>query len=510
MNLSHGKIALAITGLPKLNISKYKRIAFLLCILLLSIHVSYAQTKSNSVQQINELNDMFARIAASNAYVEDLNYNDAEAINLPLGLKRTIGGMEITIAISRFALQTSSTELGVYAKAVIPQGTSGGRTVLFFGAEGIKGTHTGGLAGELKLSLLHDVEIPFNGGNTKIVLKGNGLSKDRGISQSDTYMTIGCDGFHNLAIDAEVHFPTSLIVRAGGQDTANGSTYKPATDNINKDRNLSNQVIGHFNTVIESWNDLLVSLDLPSFEIKGLKDYVFSLNNVILDFSSKRNAKTIRFPQEYQQNYLPDEQVLWRGVYAENVSVTLPEAFSRASFSAKGLLIDDYGITGLFSADSILSLDKGSADGWRFSVDHFGLNLMAGELVAAEFTGRLGLPFKGKNTTLGYEGYLQPNNEYTMRVKNEDALDFSIFKAKAHLEKNSSVTLRLVENRFIPEAILHGYMTLGKRETATPHHKQNLIRLVSAVLDSRQLLLTFPQNTSVMKERQNWDTFLYL
>lgn len=455
------KIQTVFIALLKKNIACY-RISILLCTLLLSTNVSFSQTKNNSIQQIGDLNNMFARIAETNAYVEDLNYNEEEAINLPIGMKRTIGGMEITIAISRFALQTSSTELGVYAKAVIPQGTNGGRTVLFFGAEGIKGTHTGGLVGELKLSLLHDVEIPFNGGNTKIVLKGNGLRKDRGISQSDTYMIIGCDGFHNLAIDAEVHFPTSLIVRAGGQGTANSSTYKPATNNINKDGNLSNQVIGHFNTVIESWNDLLVSLDLPSFEIKGLKDYVFSLNNVILDFSSKRNAKTIRFPQEYQQNYLPDEQVLWRGIYAENVSVTLPEAFSRASFSAKGLLIDDYGITGLFSADSILSLDKGSADGWRFSVDHFGLNLMAGELVAAEFTGRLGLPFKGKNTTLGYEGYLQPNNEYTMRVKNEEALDFSIFKAKAHLEKNSSVTLRLVENRFIPEAILHGYMTLGK------------------------------------------------
>lgn len=455
------KIQTVFIALLKKNIACY-RISILLCTLLLSTNVSFSQTKNNSIQQVGDLNNMFARIAETNAYVEDLNYNEEEAINLPIGMKRTIGGMEITIAISRFALQTSSTELGVYAKAVIPQGTNGGRTVLFFGAEGIKGTHTGGLVGELKLSLLHDVEIPFNGGNTKIVLKGNGLRKDRGISQSDTYMIIGCDGFHNLAIDAEVHFPTSLIVRAGGQGTANSSTYKPATNNINKDGNLSNQVIGHFNTVIESWNDLLVSLDLPSFEIKGLKDYVFSLNNVILDFSSKRNAKTIRFPQEYQQNYLPDEQVLWRGIYAENVSVTLPEAFSRASFSAKGLLIDDYGITGLFSADSILSLDKGSADGWRFSVDHFGLNLMAGELVAAEFTGRLGLPFKGKNTTLGYEGYLQPNNEYTMRVKNEEALDFSIFKAKAHLEKNSSVTLRLVENRFIPEAILHGYMTLGK------------------------------------------------
>ncbi len=434
------------------------------CALLLSINISYSQSKNN-IQQIEKLNNIFARIAENNAYVEDLNYNDEEVINLPLGMKRTIGGMEVTIAVSRFALQTSSTELGVYAKAVIPQGADGKRTVLFFGAEGVKGTHTGGLTGELKLSLLHDVEIPFNGGKTKIVLKGNGLSNERGISQSDTYMTIGCDGFHNLALDAEVHFPTSLIVKAGGQNVERGETrYGQSAGDYYEEGNFSNQVIGHFRTVTDSWDDLLVSLDLPSFEIKGLKDYTFSLDNVILDFSSKRNSNTILFPQEYQQGYLPDEQALWRGVYAENVSITLPKAFSRASFSAKGLLIDDYGITGLFSADSILSLDRGSADGWRFSVEHFGLNLIANELVSAEFSGQLGLPFKGKNTTLGYEGYLQPNNEYTLRVKNEEALDFSIFKAKAYLEKNSNITLRLVEERFVPEAILHGYMTLEKSE----------------------------------------------
>lgn len=458
------KIQTVFIALLKKYIACY-RISILLCTLLLSTNVSFSQTRSNSIQQIGDLNNMFARIAETNAYVEDLNYNEEEAINLPIGMKRTIGGMEITIAISRFALQTSSTEIGVYAKAVIPQGADGKRTVLFFGAEGIKGTHTGGLTGELKLSLLHDVEIPFNGGNTKIVLKGKGLNKERGFSQSNTYMTIGCDGFHNLAMDAEVHFPTSLIVKAGGQNIERNETkHRLSTDDFDKENNSLNQVIGHFNTVIDSWDDLLVSLNLPSFEIKGLKDYIFSLDNVILDFSSRRNSDITRFPQEYQQGYLPDEQALWRGVYAENVSVTLPNAFSRASFSAKGLLIDDYGITGLFAADSILSLDRGSADGWRFSVDHFGLNLIANELVSAEFSGKLGLPFKGKNTTLGYEGYLQPNNEYTLRVKNEEALDFSIFNAKAHLEKNSNITLRLVEDHFVPEAVLHGYMTLGKSE----------------------------------------------
>lgn len=443
----------------------YNWITILLCILLLGINVSYSQTKGDSTQQIEELNNMFARIAESNAYVEDLNINEEEAINLPIGMKRTIGGMEITIAISRFALHTSYSELGVYAKAIIPQGTDGNRKVLFFGVEGVKGSHTGGLVGELKLSLLHDVEIPFNGGKTTIILKGNGLSKNRGISESDTYMTIGCDGFHNLALDAEVYFPTSLMVKVGGQDVGGDKTSyrQPEVDYNNKD-NLSNQVIGHFRTVIDSWDDLLVSLNLPSFEIKGLKDYIFSLDNVILDFSSKRNSNTIQFPMEYQQGYLTEEQSLWRGVYAENVSITLPKAFSRASFSANGLLIDDYGISGLFVADSILPLDKGNADGWRFSVDHFGLNLIANELVSAEFSGKLGLPFKGENTTVGYEGYLQPDNEYTFRVKNEELLDFSIFNAKAHLDKNSNITLRLEKDHFVPEAVLHGYMTLGKRE----------------------------------------------
>ena len=110
------KIQTVFIALLKKNIACY-RISILLCTLLLSTNVSFSQTKNNSIQQIGDLNNMFARIAETNAYVEDLNYNEEEAINLPIGMKRTIGGMEITIAISRFALQTSSTELGVYAKA---------------------------------------------------------------------------------------------------------------------------------------------------------------------------------------------------------------------------------------------------------------------------------------------------------------------------------------------------------------------------------------------------------
>lgn len=415
------------------------RVLFLVLVLLCSLVTAIAQEGSSTQSQLERINRTFARISESNAYVESLDYNDLAMVHLPIGMKRTISGMEVTIAVNRFALSTTHSELSVYAKAVIPQGDKGKRLVLFFGAEGVKGTHLGGLAGEVKLSLLQDVEIPFNGGNTTLVLKGE-FNEKKGLAESNTYMTINCDGFKNLALDAEVHFPTSLMTSA--QD--------------------GGQVIGRFSTVVDDWDDLLVSMSLPAFEIKGLRAYVFDVRDVVFDLSSVRNFGDIRFPDEYEQGFLPDERTLWRGVYAKNVSVTLPKAFSNARFSAKDLVIDDNGITGVFAADSILGFDKGSASGWSFSVDRFAMQLVASELVASELKGRLGLPFKGKTTALAYEGFMQMHDRYTLAVRPDSLIDFSIFNAQAQLDPSSYVKLDLIGDRFVPEAVLHGQMSLGK------------------------------------------------
>lgn len=414
-------------------------------------------------KQLEEVERIFTTISANNSYVADLNFHEGENIHLPLGVKRTIGGIEVTVAISHLELAEEHTELGVYAKAVIPQGQDGRRSILFFGAEGVKGTHTGGLAGELKLSLLHDVGISFNNGNTKIVLKGGELGKDNGAPTSQTYMTADCDGFKSLSLDAEVHFPTSLLVKVGAQDESSPS---------------SNAVIGHFSTVVNHWDDLLVSMTLPNFEINGLKDYIFSVENVVLDFSSLRNSEQIQFPAGYER-YLTDDPSLWRGVYARNVSITLPRAFSQAHISAQNLIIDDQGISGLFAADNVLPLEKGSADGWPFSVDRFSMEFVANELTAANFKGRLGLPFQGEHTTLRYDGLLRPGGEYVMKVLTDTMMDFSIFNAKAQLDPNSYISLRLASNRFIPEAVLHGYMSLAGAGATLPKLTFRNLKLTS-------------------------------
>ena len=434
------------------------------CLLYLPSKV-YAQTSQNTQRQLEAVERTFADLAQRNAYVESLDYNDLPMAHLPIGMKRTVSGMEVTIAVNRFALGPAHSELAIYAKAIIPQGSDGRRLVLFFGAEGVKGTHSGGLADEVKLSLLRDIEIPFNGGNTSLVLKG-GFNRTRGISESNTYMTINCDGFKNLALDAEVHFPTSLISSA-----INGE-----------------QVVGRFSTVIESWDDLLVSMSLPSFEIKGLRGYVFDANDVVFDFSSVRNSKDIDFPKEYEQGFLPDERTLWRGIYAKSVSVTLPKAFSNARFSAENLLIDDNGITGIFAADNVLQLDQGSASGWKFSVDRFAMHLVASELVSSELKGRLGLPFKGETTTLAYEGFMQMNDRYTLVVRPDSSLSFSIFNAEAQLDPSSYVKLDLIDDKFVPEAVLHGRMALGKTEGLDDLKGSESVKLAS--LKFRNLRLT--------------------
>ena len=162
------------------------RVSLLILAMLCSLTFSFAQERSSAQSQLERIGRTFTRIAESNTYVESLDYSDLPIVTLPIGMKRTISGMEVSIAVNRFALSPHHSELGVYAKAVIPQGTYGKHLVLYFGAEGIKGSDTGGLADEIRLSLLQDVEIPFNGRNTKLVLRGS-MDTQRGISNSNTY-----------------------------------------------------------------------------------------------------------------------------------------------------------------------------------------------------------------------------------------------------------------------------------------------------------------------------------
>ncbi|MDR2816144.1 MAG: hypothetical protein LBB62_05525 [Proteiniphilum sp.] len=409
------------------------------------------QSGFNSEMQLERVRNLFAMVSQANSYTEELQPADLNI--LPIGLKKTVNNMEVTIAIDKVIFGTVYMELSVFARAVIPQGTDGKRMELFFGASGIKLSYEGSIVGDATLSLLADIEIPFNNGNTVIVLKG-GYDATRGISQSETFMSIDCKGFKELGVNAEVVFPKTLLRPASNTD---GDVVK-----------------GHFQTVIESWNDLLVEISLPSFYIVGLDDFEFNVRDVVFDFSDSRNSQSTRFPSGYEQKYMvPGAATIWRGVSAREISITLPKQFStvdgvRTQIAASDMIIDDYGISGHFTADNVLPFDKGSAGGWNFSVNSFELQFEANKLIAAGFGGRLGLPFKGENTSLDYTAIIKPNNEYIMQVASVENIDFSIFNAKASILPNSYVTMHVVGGEFRPTAVLHGQMRIMHNSDAAP------------------------------------------
>lgn len=398
-----------------------------------------------SPEDYNKAVQTFYKLDQTGNYSEALTYADMNI--LPMGIHQTKNNIDITIAVSDIRWETAYTELTVFARIKIPQND----LELMFGAQGIKLSYNGDIVGDASLVLLQDVEIPINGNTANLVLKGN-FSDDTGRGDQLTYVTIDCQGFSELGVAADIEFSRSLLV--------------PLDEKGEKSKDETKKVTGSFQTVVTDWNDILVSVALPSFEINGLDDFTFSLGEAVFDFSDVRNDLSVVFPTGYADTYLVSgSPQLWRGVYVRDVTVTLPPQFKdhskvRPSFLAQNMIIDNNGISGIFSGLNILPIDRGSASGWRFSVDQFTLALEANQLTAAQFAGKIGLPVSD-NSNLKYEGYITADNEYYLKTTTLDSVKFDVFAADATLSPNSYITLKVVDGEFKPEAMLHGSLTMA-------------------------------------------------
>lgn len=392
--------------------------------------------------------ETFAKLDQSNNFTESLSYVDMNV--LPMGIKQTLSNIEVTIAVSDMRWETTHSELTVFARVKIPQESK----TLFFGAQGIKLSNNGDIIGDASLVLLGDISIPINGNTAALTLKGN-FDVNSGRGKELTYVSIDCKGFKEMGITADVEFAESML-----QLVDEKGKVKPG------------RVKASFHTVVTDWNDVLASISLPAFQVKGLDGFVFTLNQAVFDFSDLRNEPTIVYPEGYEANYMiPGNAALWRGVYVRDLVITLPPQFVRrdktpVSFEAHNMLIDNNGISGVFAATGILPIEQGSASGWRFSVESFSLALEANQLTQAGFSGVIGLPVSEKSD-LGYDAIISADNEYLLRVKPMGKFDFDVFHAKAELLPNSYVAFEVKDGKFKPEAMLHGSINFSPKPGAT-------------------------------------------
>lgn len=386
------------------------------------------------------------KVVDQNAFVEELNAENIRV--LPIGMQKVVNGIKTTLAVSQVTFQPAYVELTAFARMEIPQEPG----VLYFGLEGIRLTYSGGIVGEAKLVLLGNVPIRINGGASALILKGSESIKGKSATNS-TFLSFDCNGIKSLGIYADVEFPRTLLI--------------PVDEKGKRYESPDKRVKASFSTVASDWSDILVELDLPDFELSSVKDIAFQLKGAVLDLSDVRNSPNIRYPRNYETDYMvPNSPQLWRGLYARNVRIMLPPQFKdktapdkRIAFTGTDLLIDNNGLSGLFTAQNLLPLENGTASGWAFSVDEIGIGLEANELTSAAFKGVVRLPVADQDT-LGYEAIIKPD-EYLLQVKTVSKLTFTAWAAKVEINPNSTVSLHVTDSTFRPEAMLHGRMSFA-------------------------------------------------
>nr|WP_299172732.1 hypothetical protein [uncultured Allomuricauda sp.] len=434
------------------------------------------------------------RILEAKAAIDEIetnqNYVDLVApddmVTLPIGIKKQIGTISYTLAISKAKITKEYMEVTAFVHILIPQSDMDGNPIeLFFGADNVKISHKGGIYGEANLALLGDIPIPLNGGNAMFILNG-GFNMQSGNVDNHTYVTIDCGGFKELGIDGDLLFPRSMLEPVNGD-------YE-----VIKDEKV--KVTANIKALVKDWNDMLFEVDIPRFQLTksgstdgtGKAGLVFELNTAVFDFSDSRNSPNVVFPKGYDQYMIPGNHQLWRGVYVNTLSIVLPKQFkkrdseNRINLQASNLIIDGMGVSGQFSADNVLPIHEGEASKWQFSVDHIEASLMANNLVGAGFQGKIVLPVTEKVTeqeialedsetlkrkTLSYQAIIDiANDEYVLSAETDDAIPFNVFKATATITPNSYVELRLSQGRFKPKAVLHGNLAIkGSNNTADPN-----------------------------------------
>ncbi|PVX44441.1 hypothetical protein C8C85_0175 [Flavobacterium sp. 103] len=424
-------------------------------------------TSESTSEDLKTAKAVFQKIDSTNNNTELLENKSLSM--LPIGIKKTIHKTQYMLGISNAKFTPEYTELTAFVRIIIPQIDSLGKPrEIFFGANNIKLSHKGGLIGDTKLVLLGDFPLKICGDKALLVLKG-GMNMNTRVVDNLTYVTIDCNGFKDLGITADVEFSRKIIEPV--------NAYNKVIDSVTR-------VKGTFQTKITNWNDILIDISLPKFQLTSFKGTFFELNNAVIDLSDLRNSDNISWPDNYAKDYLvPGSENLWRGLYVKSLLITLPEQFKfnsskgRVTFQATDLLIDRMGVSGNFTGNNILNIDQGSAGGWAFSVNNINLKFRANALVAGGFGGAIVLPVSDKSKKcasnsqgeIGYTAIINPiDNEYLLKAEVNNNLCFQVFKATAKIDKGSYIELKVKDGKFLPKALLNGSLAIKGSNTPTP------------------------------------------
>ncbi|MEM9340097.1 MAG: hypothetical protein AAGA66_15280, partial [Bacteroidota bacterium] len=424
---------------------------------------------------------VFDEVREAGRYVDVLD--ETSFLELPVGIRKTTGNIEYTILIDSITLKPDGAYLTTFMAFTLP---GSGKTIKFRGS-GIKFSKNGGIQPEDgKMELLGDYAIPFND-KTLLILKGDG----------ETSVSFDCDGFQNMNLSAEILFSRDFMV----PDLPDGTKG-------------SGRVTTSFKTSLTDWNDFLVEVSIPDFQVVGVDGMGFTVSNAVFDYSDYRNSTSVVFPENYLSEVGLTENIeTWRGFYIRDLGVRMPNHFKKAEsnertrFSGKNMIIDRSGFTGFLEGENLINRGEGDLNGWAYSLEYIFLDFQSSQLLSGGFEGDLVIPITDENKSFEYTALISPDNEYEFSVVMNDTLNFPMFKtSKVELLPNSSVEVIIKDDKFLPKANLYGSMDIKTGEkgvslaaiqfenlqvqTVGPHLKADYFSFGSET--TTQLLSDFP------------------
>jgi hypothetical protein len=414
----------------------FKQFALTLFISFLLFPVCTFADDTDSTEVANTISDKITlqdSIIASGKFVEKLD--SGSFYNLPIGI---LGGNNkdpnYAILIDEVAMYPQKATFR--ASMVITNPFDSAKLV--FTTNDIAFTFSGGIQGTYRLELI--------GKGAITVCKDIGLKILPG-----SYVECDCRGFKSLHLKGSLELSDKKFVLADLKGKAKAG-----------------KVTAFFETSIQDWNDLTFSISLDPFQLKEYPDFTFQCKNLAVDMSDYKNPDVLKFPVGYESPYTASTIQLWRGVYIQSASLILGDKFKKKdsddpiSFSVENLLIDEQGFSGKVAVNNLLSLEKGSMGGWKFSISQLSLQFVTNQLTGGSISGLVHVPICKDSTNFSYAATVDVAGNYTFTVSPATTLSMNLFGAATlDLYKTSYIKINIDSSGFVPVVNLTGKLTIN-------------------------------------------------
>jgi len=412
-----------------------QKIISILILLVICSQTAYSQEDSASAQNLYNRIISLDDEVRNNPGQQVNNFNPNDSASLPIGIVKKIGNTVYIICVDSARFTPQGAFFSVYMALDMPDSDQ----PVAFAAKNVQFNPQGVIVSNGARLQLVSKQVVNLGPKVKIEFKDDG----------NNFIEWDCNGYKQAGLSLDFVFDQGLFENAS---------------------NPAQPVTASMQLVVQDLNDISFMLnEITPFKVKGAKDFIFHLQNVVIDRSEFSTPSGVNLSPETVALYNGSPES-WKGFYAENAVITFPEKLSKENqpptqVYAHNIIIDDSGLTGAFGANNLFSTAQGSMNGkWAFSLDNIQVDLANNHVTGGSLGGKIAVP-PLDNTQLDYSATVMENTEtnkldYEFTVSPDSVISINAFKSRLALAPSSKLTVQSVGDKFVPSALLNGSWTV--------------------------------------------------